>query len=150
MAATDSPRRQLAVARSAVRALAQDVPEPVAAAVFNFIRGDLVDRPRTVGRPLGCELSGRWSARRGEYRVLYRIDDSDRTVTVIHVEHRRPGQAERAEDYYRHRDDDDRWGDPIEVRGPEPPPFQPNKDLIGYIEKGQRSLARPTPPSKKR
>ena len=32
---------------------------------------------------------------------------------------RPPGEAERAEDYYGHRDEDDRWGDPVEVRGPE-------------------------------
>ncbi len=33
---------------------------------------------------------------------------------------------------------------------PEPPPFRPNKDLIGYIEKGQKPPARPAPPSEKR
>lgn len=33
---------------------------------------------------------------------------------------------------------------------PEPPPFRPNKDLIGYIEKGQRRPVRPAPPSEKR
>ena len=32
---------------------------------------------------------------------------------------RPPGEAKRAADYYRHRDEDDRWGDPVEVRGPE-------------------------------
>jgi hypothetical protein len=26
---------------------------------------------------------------------------------------------------------------------PEPPPFRPNKDLIGYIEKGQKPATRP-------
>jgi mRNA-degrading endonuclease RelE of RelBE toxin-antitoxin system len=65
------------------------LPEAVAAAVFNFIRGDLLDRPRIVGKPLSRELTGRWSARRGEYRVLYRINDTTRVVTVLHVEHRR-------------------------------------------------------------
>lgn len=29
-----------------------------------------------------------------------------------------PTEAERAEDYYEHRDDDS-WGEPVEVRGPE-------------------------------
>ena len=33
---------------------------------------------------------------------------------------------------------------------PEPPPFRPNKDLIGYIEKGQKPPVRPSPPSEKR
>jgi len=38
---------------------------------------------------------------------------------------------------------------PAESR-PEPPPFRPNKDLIGYIEKGQKPPVRPAPPSEKR
>jgi hypothetical protein len=33
---------------------------------------------------------------------------------------------------------------------PEPPPFRPNKDLIGYIEKGQKPPVQPAPPSEKR
>ncbi len=33
---------------------------------------------------------------------------------------------------------------------PEPPPFRPNKDLIGYIEKGQRPPKSPEPPGQKR
>jgi hypothetical protein len=33
---------------------------------------------------------------------------------------------------------------------PEPPPFRPNKELIGYIEKGQKPPVRPTPLSEKR
>ncbi len=33
---------------------------------------------------------------------------------------------------------------------PEPPPFRPNKDLIGYFEKGQKPPVRPAPPSEKR
>ena len=32
---------------------------------------------------------------------------------------------------------------------PEPPPFRPNKDLIGYIEKGQKPPVRPASPSEK-
>jgi hypothetical protein len=30
---------------------------------------------------------------------------------------------------------------------PAPPPYRPNKDLIGYIEKGQKPPIRPTTPS---
>jgi hypothetical protein len=33
---------------------------------------------------------------------------------------------------------------------PEPPPFRPNNDLIGYIEKGQKPPVRPAPPSEER
>jgi mRNA interferase RelE/StbE len=43
-------------------------------------------------RPLGCQkLSGRegWRIRVGNYRVIYEIDDKQRSVTVLHVGHRR-------------------------------------------------------------
>lgn len=43
-------------------------------------------------RPSGCrKLTGRegWRIRVGEYRVLYEIDDAERTVTILHVGHRR-------------------------------------------------------------
>lgn len=33
---------------------------------------------------------------------------------------------------------------------PAPPPYRPNKELIGYIEKGQKPLARPDTPREKR
>jgi mRNA interferase RelE/StbE len=41
-----------------------------------------------VGRPLQFELEGRWSARRGPYRVIYRLDEDDRTVVVLAIGHR--------------------------------------------------------------
>ena len=43
-------------------------------------------------RPTGClKLTGRdgWRIRIGNYRVVYEIDDGGRTVTVLHVGHRR-------------------------------------------------------------
>ncbi len=43
-------------------------------------------------RPRGSrKLRGRegWRIRSGEYRTIYQIDDTARTVTVIHVGHRR-------------------------------------------------------------
>ena len=95
MPAADPSRYALQVVRSAARALAQTLPEAVAAAVVNFIRGDLLDRPHAVGKPLSRELAGRWSARRGEYRVIYRIDDTNRVVTVLVVEHRRSAYRRR-------------------------------------------------------
>jgi len=35
------------------------------------------------------ELQGIWSASRGTYRVLYRINDHPNEVAVIRIEHRR-------------------------------------------------------------
>jgi mRNA interferase RelE/StbE len=42
-----------------------------------------------VGAPLRAPLAGLWRARRGGYRVRYRIVDARREVHVIDVDHRR-------------------------------------------------------------
>lgn len=73
----------------AVRRALQQLPEPVAAAVIEFLAGPLAQNPRRVGEPLTGELRGLFSARRGEYRVVYAIDEAARTVTVLRVSHRR-------------------------------------------------------------
>lgn len=58
------------------------------AAIIDFITGSLIENPRRAGRELRNELAGIHSARRGSYRVLYRIDESERTVTVLRIDHR--------------------------------------------------------------
>jgi len=79
---------ELVVSRSAARAIGESLPEAVSAAVVEFITGALLDNPQRVGRPLRNELAGIHSARRGTYRVLYRIDETARTVTVLRIDHR--------------------------------------------------------------
>ena len=64
------------------------LPEAVATAVLEFIYGALAESPHRVGKQLLGELSGLHSARRGQYRVIYRIDDEVVTVTVVKVAHR--------------------------------------------------------------
>ena len=81
-------RYELIVARPAARAIAEILPEPVAAAVIDFITGSLLEQPHRIGRQLRKELAGIHSARRGTYRVLYRIDDDEGTVTVLRIDHR--------------------------------------------------------------
>ena len=80
---------ELVVARPAARAIAEDLPEAVAAAVIDFITGPLILEPKRVGRELRNELAGVHSARRGTYRILYRINDDERTVSVVRIDHRR-------------------------------------------------------------
>lgn len=75
--------------RSARRALEFDLPEKVAAAAFEFIVGALRENPRRVGKPLREPLAPLFSARRGEYRVLYRIIDERLIIEVVSVVHRR-------------------------------------------------------------
>lgn len=83
-----SPAYGLVVARPAARAIAEELPETVAAAVIDFITTALIENPQKVGRELRAELNGIHSARRGTYRVLYRIDDRQHEVVVLRVEHR--------------------------------------------------------------
>ncbi|MDJ1113442.1 type II toxin-antitoxin system RelE/ParE family toxin [Microbacterium sp. LX3-4] len=75
--------------RSARRALEVSLPESVAAAAFEFIVGPLAQNPRRVGKPLREPLAPLYSARRGEYRVLYRIEDDRLVIEVVTIEHRR-------------------------------------------------------------
>jgi mRNA-degrading endonuclease RelE of RelBE toxin-antitoxin system len=56
------------------------LPLSVALAVWEFCNGPLRDDPHRVGGALGREPSGYFSARRGAYRVIYRIDDETRVV----------------------------------------------------------------------
>jgi mRNA-degrading endonuclease RelE of RelBE toxin-antitoxin system len=74
---------------TARRKLTDTLPESVAAAVWEFVNGALAEDPRRVGKPLRYDLEGLWSARRGEYRVLYQIDQQTVTVLVVTVDHRR-------------------------------------------------------------
>ena len=82
-------RYEIVVARPAAPSIAGELPESVAAAVIELITGPLLDNPRRVGVALRNELAGLWSARRGTYRVLCRIDDERREVVVLRVAHRR-------------------------------------------------------------
>ncbi len=68
------------------------LPEKVATAAVEFIYGALTKNPHRVGRPLKFELEGTYSAHRGDYRVIYRIDDDERVVFILVI-------AQRAEVY---------------------------------------------------
>ena len=79
----------LVVAGPASHAIGEELPESVAAAVIDFITGSLLDNPQRVGHELRNELAGIHSARRGTFRILYRINEEQREVTVLRVDHRR-------------------------------------------------------------
>ena len=82
-------RYEIVVAGPAATIIAEQLPEPVAAAVIELVTGPMLDNPRRVGVALRDDLEGLWSARRGTYRILYRIDDASREVVVLRVAHRR-------------------------------------------------------------
>lgn len=86
--ASDETQYDIAVARPAARAIQSQLPEAVANAVIEFITGPLLENPQRAGKPLRGELAGILSARRGTYRVLYRIDEDESLVTILRVGHR--------------------------------------------------------------
>lgn len=82
-------RYELVITPTARRQLAENLPQAVALAAHKFIVGPLLDNPHRVGKRLRPPLDDRYSARRGTYRVIYRIDDARQTVSVVDISHRR-------------------------------------------------------------
>jgi mRNA-degrading endonuclease RelE of RelBE toxin-antitoxin system len=64
------------------------LPEKAAVAAVEFIYGSLASNPRRLGKRLRYELAGLHSARRGEYRVIYRINDDEQVIEIAAIEHR--------------------------------------------------------------
>jgi mRNA interferase RelE/StbE len=86
----------LIIKAQARRAFEHTLAPSVAFAAWEFIAGALRENPHKVGKPLVAPFQGDWSARRGHYRIRYRIDDEKRVVTVVDV-------ADRSDIYYRGR-----------------------------------------------
>lgn len=64
------------------------LPGPAAWACLEFIASPMAENPQRVGKPLGPPFAGLHSARRGSYRVIYRIDEDNRSVEILHIDHR--------------------------------------------------------------
>ncbi|MEE4023990.1 type II toxin-antitoxin system RelE/ParE family toxin [Gordonia sp. PKS22-38] len=77
----------VAIASPARRALSR-LPGRAAHAVIEFISGPLAENPPRLSKPLRNEFEGARSARRGDYRILLRIDDATHTVLIIDIDHR--------------------------------------------------------------
>ncbi len=56
------------------------LPDAVTAASVHFLFGPLAKNARRVDAALRTPFAGQWRARRGEYRVRYRIDDREQAV----------------------------------------------------------------------
>ncbi len=76
---------ELVITATARRQLAETLPSSIAFAAYEFIIGPLLENPQRVGKQLMAPLDDRHSARRGTYRVIYRIDPENRMVTVLAV-----------------------------------------------------------------
>jgi len=64
------------------------LPEKVRTAVLETILGSIAENPRRAGKPLKGELEGLYSARRGEFRAIYEIEDATKVVLVHRAQHR--------------------------------------------------------------
>lgn len=73
---------------SAARRAVGQLPEKIATACLEFVFSALAEAPRRVGKPLRLDLEGLWSARRGDFRIIYRIDEAASAVKIEAIEHR--------------------------------------------------------------
>jgi mRNA-degrading endonuclease RelE of RelBE toxin-antitoxin system len=71
------------------------LPVKVKAAVVETVFGSIAENPQRAGKPLRGELEGLYSARRGEFRVIYEIDEARRVVLVHRAQHRRSAYRRR-------------------------------------------------------
>ena len=83
---SDQEPWRLTVAGPAARDI-QRLPEKYATAIVEAL-AHIAGNPKRLGKPLRLELDGHWSARRGPYRIIYSLDEAQRTVQVVAVAHR--------------------------------------------------------------
>ena len=72
------------VAKRDVRAL----PRKIQDAVLSFADGELARSPHRVSKPLRGDLGGYRSARRGTWRIMFQIYESEIRIHVVRVAHR--------------------------------------------------------------
>jgi mRNA interferase RelE/StbE len=65
------------------------LPAKIVAAVLEGLYGSIARDPWRVSKPLHDELVGLTVARRGEYRVVFRLDESKHLIVVRRIDHRR-------------------------------------------------------------
>ena len=64
------------------------LPEKIATACVEFVYGGPAENPNRVGRALRFDLEGKHGAARGDFRVVFAIDEDDHVVTVVSIDHR--------------------------------------------------------------
>lgn len=86
--ATPSPYTILFSGQSR-RNLHEDLPLSVAFAAAETIEHAIAVNPHRAGKPLNEPFDGYHSARRGTYRIIYRINEAKRVVEIHSIRHRR-------------------------------------------------------------
>jgi mRNA interferase RelE/StbE len=64
------------------------LPGKIATPIVEFITGPLAANPQRPSKPLRGEPDGYRTTRRGDYRVVFRIDEDDHTVVIVGIRHR--------------------------------------------------------------
>jgi len=83
----EGPGYRLRVTGPAERQL-NKLPEGTAVAIVEFLLGALLDNPHRLGGLLQRELADMRSARRGAYRIVYEMAETERLVIIYRIEHR--------------------------------------------------------------
>jgi mRNA interferase RelE/StbE len=79
----------VSLSEQARRNIREHLPLEVAAAALETIEGSIAVNPYRAGKPLDEPFDGFYSARRGTYRIVYRIDVAKRLVEIYSIRHRR-------------------------------------------------------------
>lgn len=78
---------QVTYSATAFRALSEQLPPKIAKAAFIFIEGPLAENPKRVGQQLRGRLHPHYCARRGNYRIIYEIQDQDVVIRILKIDH---------------------------------------------------------------
>lgn len=71
------------------------LPKKVRAAVIEAVFGTIAENPHRAGKALRGELEGLYSARRGDFRIVYEIDAPAQVVLIHRAQHRRTAYRPR-------------------------------------------------------
>lgn len=75
------------LAPSAIRGLDR-LPQRIAAAIVEFVTATLPTNPERMSKPLRGEFEGLRSARRGDYRAVFSLDETTNILLVVRLAHR--------------------------------------------------------------
>lgn len=82
-------RYDVMLSRQARRNLHENLPLNVAVAAMETIDASIAANPHRVGKPLNEPFDGYYAARRGTYRIIYRINEDKHAVEIHSLRHRR-------------------------------------------------------------
>jgi mRNA-degrading endonuclease RelE of RelBE toxin-antitoxin system len=64
------------------------LPPRIARAVAEYVTGVLPQNPHRLSKPCTGQLAGLRSSRRGDYRVLFDLDEPGHVIVLLRVAHR--------------------------------------------------------------